>query len=53
MHSLNSSPSTLLSTAGLSWYINNAANIISTKIAKTNFSGTDCGEMLIGFVMNW
>jgi hypothetical protein len=43
----NSSPSTPLSTAGISWYVHNAANIILTKIAKKNFSGTDCGEMLI------
>ncbi len=47
MHLLNSSPSTPLSTAGLFWYVHNAANIISTKIAKTNFCGTDCEEMLI------
>jgi hypothetical protein len=47
LHLLNSSPSTPVSTAGLSWYVHDAENIISTKIAKKDFSGTDPGEMLI------
>jgi hypothetical protein len=55
LHLLNASPSTPLSTAGLSWYIHGAANIISTKIAKENSSGTDHGEMLIfqQFIHSW
>jgi hypothetical protein len=55
VHLLNSSPSTPLSTAGLSWYVHDAAHIISTKISKENFSGTDCREMLIlqQFVHSW
>jgi hypothetical protein len=55
LHLLNSSPSTPLCTAGLSWCVHNAANIISTNIAKQNFSGTDRGEMLIfqQFIHSW
>jgi hypothetical protein len=55
LHLLNSSPSTPLSTAGLSWCYINAANIVSTKIAKKNFSGTDCGKMLVfqQFIHSW
>jgi hypothetical protein len=55
LHLINSSPSTPLSTAGLSWYVHDAANIISTKIAKENFSVTDHGEMLIfqQFIHSW
>ncbi len=46
---------TPLSTAGLSWCIHDAANIISTNAAKKNFSGTDRGEMLIfrQFIHSW
>jgi hypothetical protein len=55
LHLLNSSPSIPLSTAWLYWYIHNAANIISTKIEKNNFSGTDHGEMRIfqQFIHSW
>jgi hypothetical protein len=55
LHLFNSSPSTPISTAGLSWYIHNSANIISTKFSKKNSSGTDCWEMLIlqQFIHSW
>ncbi len=35
--------------------MHDAANIISTKIANKNFSGTDCGDMLIfqQFIHSW
>jgi hypothetical protein len=59
LHLLNSSPSTPLSTAGLSWYIHNAANIISTKIAQKTSAGKIVGKCLsssnslnLDFVMN-
>jgi hypothetical protein len=55
LHLLNSSPSTPLSTAGPSWYVHNATNIISIKILKKNVGGTDRGEMLIfqQFINSW
>jgi hypothetical protein len=57
---LISSPSTPLSTAWLSYYVHNAANIISTKIAKKNSVEQIVEKCLpssnsftLGFVMNW
>ncbi len=45
-----------LSTVGLSWYIHNAAIILSTRISKKPYSnGTDRGESLIfrQFIHSW